>query len=316
MFRPWVGLRGAHVQTLCAALPCWTSTRDERVLVPLGDGDSLLAYATWQATPEPRDACLLVHGAGGSSESGYMRRSALALAARGYHVLRLNLRGAGDGVHHASSIYHAGQTADIDEVVRALTRDPRIARLFLVGYSLGGSQLLKLAGEWESSAPAGVAGIATLSAPTDFPAVSAVLDGTRTYRRAIVRGVVRQAVAFARVHPSRACYDPVRLREARTIREYDEQVMVPMHRFEGIDDYYVSTSSKRWLSSIRVPTLLLHAEDDPIIPAHTVAATLPSASSAVKVEWTACGGHVGWIDGIRTPPWSARRVSEFFGRAA
>jgi len=146
------------------------------VLFPLDDGDSLLAYATWQSVLTPRDACLLVHGAGGSSESGYMRRSALALAARGYHVLRLNLRGAGDGVRHASSIYHAGQTQDIDQVVRALSRDPRVARLFLVGYSLGGSQLLKLAGEWGSSAPTAVTGIATLSAPTDFPAVSAVLD--------------------------------------------------------------------------------------------------------------------------------------------
>jgi len=131
-----------------------------------------------------------------------------------------------------------------------------------------------------------------------------------------VRGVVRQAVAFATVHPSRVSYDPVRLRSARTIREYDEQVMIPMHGFDGIDDYYESTSSKRWLSSIRVPTLLLHAEDDPIIPARTVAATLPSASPAVEVEWTSCGGHVGWIDSLRTPPWSARRVTEFFERAA
>jgi predicted alpha/beta-fold hydrolase len=302
------------VQTLCAALPCWTPTRDEHVLFPLGDGDSLLAYASWQRGR--RDACVLVHGAGGSSESGYMRRSALALAARGYHVLRLNLRGAGDGVHHASSIYHAGQTGDIDRVIRAVSADPRVARVFVVGFSLGGSQLLKLAGEWGSASPAGVSAIATISAPTDFPAVSAVLDATVVYRRAITRGVVRQALAFARVHPTRAGYDPVRLREARTIRAYDEQVMVPMHGFDGIDDYYESTSSKRWLRSIRVPTLLLHAEDDPIIPAHTVAATLPSASSAVEVEWTSCGGHVGWIDGIRTPPWSTRRVTQFFERAA
>jgi predicted alpha/beta-fold hydrolase len=302
------------VQTLCAALPCWTPTRDERALFPLADGDSLLAYASWQARAIPRDTCVLVHGAGGSSESGYMRRSALALVARGYHVLRLNLRGAGDGVHHASAIYHAGQTGDLDHAVRGLAADPRIARLFLIGFSLGGSQLLKLAGEWGSAWPTCVAAIATLSAPTDFPAVSAVLDATLAYRRAILRGVVRQALAFARVHPRRACYDRDRLRQARTIREYDEQVMVPMHRFDGIRDYYESTSSKRWLPAIGVRTLMLHAKDDPIIPARTVAPTLPSASPAVEVEWTSHGGHVGWIDGIRTPPWSMRRVTEFFER--
>lgn len=305
-------LRGAHVQTIFGSLPAFGLERDERVLIPLGDGDCILAHASWRGGAEPRDLYLLVHGAGGSSESGYVRRWGRALAARGAHVVRLDLRGAGEGVHHARSIYHAGQIDDLDRAVRHFVGDRRAARVFLVGFSLGGSQLLKLAGAWGDAAPRAIAGIATLSAPTDFPAVSTVLDATFAYRRLILGGVVRQALRFARVHRGRAPFDPRRVRAARTIREYDELVMVPMHRFRDIEHYYVSTSAKHALPAIRVPTLLLHAADDPIIPAHTVAASVRAASRAVEVAWTDHGGHVGWIGGLGAEPWALDQMLAHF----
>jgi predicted alpha/beta-fold hydrolase len=269
-----------------------------------------------------RETALLVHGVGGSAESRYVVRAAAALERTGRHVVRLNLRGAGEGVALATAIYHAGMTEDVDHVVRCLARDPRVASLVVVGFSLGGSLLLKLAGEWGETPPPAVRAIATLSAPTDFETVSDELERVATYpyRRFILSGVVRQALSFAHHHPSRAPYDTRRLRTASTIREYDRLVMVPMHGFRDVSHYYDTTRAGPWLRKIRVPTLMVHAEDDPIIPGWTVAPALREVGPAVEVAWTKRGGHVGWLDGASVEAWvmtwAMRRVLRFFEEAA
>ncbi len=327
VFSPPRWLRNRHLQTLGASLPDWTTkphTRPahERMVFPLEGGGSLLAQASWNgAHTERRETVLLIHGVGGSAESRYLLRCAAALEPTGRHVVRLNLRGAGEGVALATSIYHAGMTEDVDHVVRCLARDRRVASLLVVGFSLGGSLLLKLAGEWGEMPPPAVRAIATLSAPTDFETVSDELERVATfpYRRFILRSVVRQALAFARHHPKRAAYDTRRLRSATTIREYDRIVMVPMHGFRDVPHYYDTTRAGPWLGAIRVPTLMLHAEDDPIIPGWTVAPALRDAGPAVEIAWTKHGGHVGWLDGASAEAWvktwAMRRVLRFFEEA-
>jgi len=318
-FRPAGWLRNRHVQTIAASLSPWplAMPAQDRLVFALGSDSALIARAWWH--PGRRRTLLLLHGVGGSAESGYMLRSAIAFHRAGCNVVRLNLRGAGEGVSHARSIYHAGLTSDVDHVVRELVRDTRVAELCIVGFSLGGSIALKLAGEWRDAPPHGVVGLTTVSAPTDFHAVSDELERVATfpYRRFIVRGVVRQALAFAHHHPTLADFDRAALLRARTIREYDAVVMVPMHGFDSVRHYYDTTTSAPWLPTITVPTLLIHADDDPIIPAASVRASLPSASPAVRTAWTSHGGHVGWFAGIRTSDrlntWAVRRVLGFFG---
>src|SRR5215472_906958 len=229
LFSPPRWLRNRHLQTLGAALPYWATKQGsqrslERMIFPLEGAGSLLASASWSwngVRTERRETVILIHGVGGSAESRYVVRSAAAFERTGRHVVRLNLRGAGDGVTLATSMYHAGLTEDVDQVVRSLARDPRVASLLVVGFSLGGSLLLKLAGEWGESPPHSVRAIATLSAPTDFETVSGVLErlATYPYRRYILRNLVHQAVAFAHHHPDHASYDVQRLRNASTIRE-------------------------------------------------------------------------------------------------
>jgi predicted alpha/beta-fold hydrolase len=323
-FLPSRWLRNRHLQTLGASLPFWspaqTALANERVLFPLRCGDTLVARASWQPGADPRPAVLLVHGVGGSGDSFYVQRAALALFRAGFHVVRLNLRGAGEGVTLATSIYHAGMSGDIDEVVRALGSDRRLSSLAVIGFSLGGSLVLKLAGEWGQAPPSAVRAVATLSAPTDFFAVSRELErwSTFAYRRFILAGVIRQASLFARHHPQRADYSLARLATARTIREYDEQVMMPMHRFGSVDEYYASTSAAPFLPRITVPTLIVHAEDDPIIPGHTVAPSLQGLPDAIEVLWTRRGGHVGWLAGATeehwVETWAVRRILDFLAR--
>jgi predicted alpha/beta-fold hydrolase len=299
-------MRNPHVQTLGAALPMWA--RSERggapLRIPLSGGGALHATAWWHSHGD-RTAVLLVHGVGGSSESNYMVRAALALHRAGFHVVRLNLRGAGQSIPDAPLLYHAGLVDDPRAAIEAVAKMERVRDVALLGFSLGGNVALKLAGAWGSAPPAHVRAVTTISAPLDLVETSRVLERWRTlpYRAYVLRSLVRQGREFARVHPSRARYDASRLLRLRTIRAYDEEVIAPMHGFSDAHDYYVNASSGTGLADVQVPTLIVHAEDDPMVPGSTVTPWLRDASSAVRVAWSERGGHVGFFAGVGERSW-------------
>jgi predicted alpha/beta-fold hydrolase len=208
---------------------------------------------------------------------------------------------------------------DLAAAALALAEDPRVADVAIVGFSLGGNVALKLAGEWGDAPPPGVRAVATISAPTDLVEVAAFIEGPRAlpYRAWVVRNLVRQARAFALHHPRRVAYDVAALSRVRQIHEYDAQVIVPMHGFASPRDYYERASCAPHLGSIRLPTLMVHAEDDPMVPGRTVRATLGRRSSSVELAWSDVGGHVGWFAGLDearwTRTWAMDRVLAFLG---
>ena len=299
-------LRNPHVQSLGAALPFWTRSAPpfEAMRIPLPGGGALRARASWQPHGE-RTAVVLVHGVGGSTESSYVRRAGMALHEAGFHVVRLNLRGAGDSMPDAPTLYHAGLVEDPQVALEAVARDPRVKDVALLGFSLGGNVSLKLAGTWGAAVPSYVRAVATVSAPLDLVETSRALETLRTlpYRGYVLRKLLSQGREFAELHPGAARYDGAKLRRLRTIRAYDEEVVAPMHGFCDAHDYYVNTSSGPGLADVRVRTLVIHAEDDPMIPAVSVKRWLRDASPAVRVAWSARGGHVGWFGGVGETSW-------------
>ena len=321
----WLG--NGDLQTVGAALPFFSPPRshrsmpDEDLLVPVGDGGKTLARAWWNGSASTaRRTAVLVHGIGGSSESRYMLRAAAALHRGGLHVLRVNLRGAGAGLAHARSIYHAGLTADLEPLLAFIARDLRVRDVALVGFSGGGSIVLKLAGEWGSRAPSYVSAVASVSAPLDYVKIAAHMERLRTlpYRRYVLGNLVRQASQFARLNPelaSRVGFSIDGLRRMRTFREWDEQVMVPMHGFESVEEYRVIASSGPRLAAIAIPSLVVHADDDPMVPGRTLLPWIDAASRAVRFERTPRGGHIGWIGGFDEAAfvntWAMSRVLDF-----
>jgi predicted alpha/beta-fold hydrolase len=307
---PW--LSNPHLQTLSPALPFWAPPRafrpvDEEVLrfaLPWQEGGALDARAWW-ASHSPRRAVVLIHGVAGSIDSRYLVRAAVAVHRAGMHAIRLNLRGAGDSVAHAPHLYHAGLTEDPRVAIEALAAHARVDGVVLVGFSLGGNVALKLAGEWGTTPHPAARAVVAVSAPLDLVQTSRSIERVRStpYRRHILRGLVRQARAFAAHHPHRAPYQPHALRRLRTVREFDEAVIVPMHDFASADDYYRRASSGWHLSRITVPTLLLHADDDPLVPSETLHPWLSEASNAVTIERSARGGHLGWLSGLSESAW-------------
>jgi predicted alpha/beta-fold hydrolase len=175
----------------------------------------------------------------------------------------------------------------------------------LLGFSGGGSMALKLAGELGAAVPEALRGVVSISAPLDYVRVGAWMDtlGRLPYRFHVLRGLSTGAREFARQHPERAHYRPRDVKRMSTFRHYDGTIIVPMHGFGDVDAYYAAASPGPWLPRIDVPTLLVHAEDDPMVPGETVRPWIGDASRAVRVELTRHGGHLGWVAGFDEASW-------------
>jgi predicted alpha/beta-fold hydrolase len=309
-FRAPFWLASAHLQSLGAALPLWAPPRSFRqphaefLRIALPGGGALHAHAWWQ-DGTPRPAAILVHGVAGSSASRYVVRAAVSMHRAGWHVVRLDLRGAGQSIPDAPGLYHAGLTEDLRVALIDVGGRPRVDGVALIGFSLGGHVVARFAGELGDS-PAGALGAAVaISAPLDLVQVTCAIERLRSspYHHYVLRNLVRQAEAFARAHPQRAGYGARALGRLRTIRAYDDLVIAPMHGFASAEDYYTRASAGALVERIRVPTLFVHAEDDPMVPAHSVRACLEGAPPAVEQAWTKRGGHVGWFAGMSESSW-------------
>ena len=309
-------LRSPHLQTLGAAAPLFSPPRShaqietDELRVPLPEpGNFCLHARAWWVRQEGvvvrRPVVVVVHGIGGSSNSRYVVRAAVAIHRAGHHVVRLDLRGAGASIPDSPSLYHAGLSADLAVVVEHLAKDPRVDGVVLLGFSGGGSMALKLAGELGSAAPRELRAVVSISAPLDYTKVGAWMDSLARlpYRFHVLRGLSNGARELARQHPTRAHYRPSDVKRMSTFRHYDSTVIVPMHGFSDVDAYYAAASPGPWLGRIATPTLLVHADDDPMVPGATVRPWLAGASSAVRVDLTAHGGHLGWVAGFDEASW-------------
>ena len=307
------------MQTLGAAAPLFSpprshlavDTEELRIPLPIEGAFHLHARAWWvreegkAGAIARRPLVVVVHGIGGSTESKYCVRAAVALHRAGYHVARLDLRGAGASIPDAPSLYHAGLSSDLGLVVDYFASDARVDGVVLLGFSGGGSMALKLAGELGENVPRALRAIVSISAPLDYTKVSRWMDalGRLPYRFHVLRGLSNGARAFAAQHPGRAHYRPTDVKRLSTFRHYDGNVIVPMHGFSDVDAYYEAASPGKWLPHITVPTLLVHADDDPMVPGDTVKPWLTDASRAIQIEVTEHGGHLGWVSGFDEASW-------------
>lgn len=320
---PW--LASKHVQSLGAALPFWAPPRSFRPAnaeffrIPLPARGALHAHAWWQVGTPRGPAAILVHGVGGSSASRYVVRAAVSMHRAGWHVVRLDLRGAGESIPDAHELYHAGLTEDLRVAVDAVGRRAHVDGVALVGLSLGGHVVLRLVGELGGGDAGPLRAAVAISAPLDLTRVTPAIERLRSlpYHRYVLRNLVRQGEAFAGAHPQLARYDVRALGRLRTIRAYDGHVIAPMHGFASADDYYERASAGPVIERIRLPTLLVHAEDDPMVPADTVRKWLTGAPPALEQAWSHRGGHVGWFRGMSESlwvnTWAMDRTKAFLG---
>jgi hypothetical protein len=280
----------------------------ERLEFPMLDGsdDVLVATLNRPAAPVdiPRPLVILIHGLTGCEDSTYMRASARHLLDCGHPVLRLNLRGAGPSRERCRSQYHAGRTEDLRTVIGRM--DGRLAAngIVIVGYSLGANMLLKYLGEQGRRAP--LLGAVSVSAPIDLKATQLrfMQRRNRRYHDHILARMKEGILSSSDL--DRADVDTI-----SNVYEFDERVVAPRNGFAGADDYYVRCSAKNLLREIRVPTLIIHARNDPWIPVDPYLAFDWSSNPRLTPLLPRGGGHVGFHGlGSRTP-WHDRCIGMF-----
>ncbi|MEO5510211.1 MAG: alpha/beta fold hydrolase [Longimicrobiales bacterium] len=279
--------------------------RRERVDTP--DGDFLdLDFAPASDLPGDAPLVLLLHGLEGSARRGYAIETYHALAQRGVRGVGLNFRSCSGEINRAARFYHSGDTGDIRLVARLLRARFPEAILGAIGFSLGGNALLKFLGEEGAAAP--FAAAVAVSVPYDLSAGADALDSSfmgRLYTRAFVKSLLAKAET-KRVQLDGVC-DIERIRNATSFRDFDDAATAPLHGFDGAEDYYARSSSAGFITSIRVPVLLLHAADDPFLPPSAFPRAAIAANPMVTAVVTPKGGHVGFIEGS---PWRPRFWAE------
>ncbi|TRZ93401.1 MAG: hydrolase [Rhodocyclaceae bacterium] len=306
-----VWLPGGHAQTIWPLLIKGTAPdyRRERWETPDDDFIDL----DWIAG-EPGAPCVaLFHGLEGSSRSHYAQRLMHAVARRGWHGVVVHFRGCSGEPNRLPRAYHSGDSQEIGWVLRRLQACGHPA-LFAAGVSLGGNALSKWLAEQGDNALDVVSAAAAVSAPLDLAAANAALSCgfNRIYALHFLRTLIPAALAKERLFPGRM--DIRRAQAARTLRDFDDAVTAPLHGFLGADDYYARSSAGPLLGNVRVPTLLLHAANDPFLPE----AALPRRehlAAAVTLEISRGGGHAGFVHGALPGriDWMPQRLLDHFG---
>lgn len=308
-FQPARWLPGPHAQTVGGrALRRSQGMRFTRERVELPDGDFVDLDHPVLDAPDRGPVVLLMHGLEGSARRGYAVNVYRQLAAHGIRAVGLNFRSCSGEPNRTPRLYHSGDTADIEHVLGILAERHGDVPRGAIGFSLGGNALLKLLGELGDRATALVHAAVAVSVPYDLGAGADHLDTTpagRFYTRRFVRSLVAKAAAKQGMLGDRCQLD--RVRAARTFREFDDAATAPIHGFADAADYYARSSSAAYLHAVTVPTLLLHAADDPFLPASSFPRDAVLANPAIDAVITPTGGHVGFIEG---PPWAPRFWAE------
>jgi predicted alpha/beta-fold hydrolase len=276
--------------------------RRERWDTPDGD----FVDVDWAGKPAAADTLVLFHGLEGSSASHYARSIAGAAIAAGWRIGIVHFRGCSGEPNRLARAYHSGDSEEADWVLGRMAADGPV---YAAGISLGGNVLLKWLGERGGEALRKVRRAAAVSAPIDLAAADRALSAgfSRTvYARMFLRTLQRKSLAKLERHPG--IFDAGRALAARTLYEFDDAVTAPLHGFAGADDYYARASSGQLLKHVRVPTLLLNAQNDPFLPREALLHASREASASVLREFPPTGGHVGFPG---RGPWLARRLLSF-----
>jgi predicted alpha/beta-fold hydrolase len=308
---------GPHAQTLIGrVLRSPEGPAFQRERLETDDGDFL--DVDWGPDPaEDAPIVLVLHGLEGSSRRRYVRSVCRALLRHGVRPVAMNLRGCSGEPNRSLRFYHSGETSDPALIVRTIRdRYPR-RRVGAMGFSLGGNILIKMLGEREDGGEGLLDAAVAMSVPYDLAAGCEELERTRMGRfySAYFLRSLKAKVATKRNRLAEVLHMDA-VDAARTIRTFDEHVTAPLNGFAGASAYYRACSSKRFLSSVRVRTLLLHARDDPFLPAHAIPEREARGNEMLVWSLEESGGHVGFLEGTPWAPrfWADEASARFFGQ--
>jgi predicted alpha/beta-fold hydrolase len=314
-FQPRRWLRGGHAQTIGSFL----SRRRiplpgaESRLVEVGPGVRVLCHCYWQIERQSSPTIIVVHGLEGSSDSQYMMGIADKGLRQGMNVVLMNQRNCGGTDALAPVLYNSGLSGDVAAVAQHVIENDGVKSFSLAGFSMGGNLVLKLAGEWSKQGPAQFRAVAAVCPAMDLAASADALHlpANRLYEVYFLWKLKRRLREKARLFPQH--FDLSRLRGVGTLREFDDRVTAYYCGYDGAVDYYARAAAANVVDRIAVPTLILHAQDDPFIRILPETRAKIVSNPQIRFVETGHGGHCSFLaesDGD-DGRWAERQVVDF-----
>ncbi|HKE96737.1 MAG TPA: cytochrome P450 [Povalibacter sp.] len=315
---PWWLFGSGNLQTLVggiASLAPAVAYQRSRWRTPADDDFIDLDWLAATASQRGGTLYVVFHGLEGSSRSGNVRFLMDRIAARSERGVVVHFRGCSGVLNRTPRAYHSADSDEIDWILRRMRRENPDSELFAVGYSLGGAALLKWLTEPQRQSQDVIDGAAVVSAPVDLGATaSAVSHGFgRIYSWLFLRSLKKKCLALLRRFPDLSRkFTAARIRRMRTLEEFDDVVVGPLHGFGNGRNYHQKGSTRAVVQNIVVRTLILGAQNDPVVPRASMQGV--HSTGAVTLDYQEQGGHTAFFrtSGGRISSWAADRVLDFF----
>lgn len=297
-FEPHPFLHNPHAMTLVAKFfPRKGLLRNipfERRLFTVAPQTQVLGFCHWQHRRHTCGTVVLVHGLEGCCDSHYMEGLAAKAWTAGLNVIRLNQRTCGGTEHLAPSLYNCGLSGDIRAVITELIDRDGLGSISLIGYSMGGNLVLKMAGEMMTPLPS-LSGVFAVCPNIDPTLCIAALErpGNRLYHDYFLKRLKSRILKKAALFPGQ--WNLAALRSIRTIREFDEIYTAPDGGYAGAAQYYDLSGARHVVGAIRVPTVIITALDDPFIPFTMFDTPAIATNPFIELIVTDKGGHCGFF---------------------
>lgn len=305
-FVPRRFLRNAHLQTITGnflprtdRLPAAAAELVEIPGTRLSEIPArVLCQCHWQPAEvrSGRPTAILLHGLEGSSDSQYIVGNANKLWRAGANVIRMNMRNCGGTEQLSPTLYHSGLSGDVEAVMNFFLAQESLQSIALIGYSMGGNLVLKLAGELGREAPAQLRSVAGVSPAIDLGPSAAALHRpqNRLYERRFLRALLKRFRRKVCLFPK--VYDPNRAEGIHSLRDFDDRITALYSGFTSAEDYYYRAAAARVVSRIAVPTLIIHAEDDPFVTITPGTIAEIRANPNITLVQSQHGGHCAFLD--------------------
>ncbi len=306
-FRPHPFYRGGHLQTIVAIGSARVTDLDPtRHMVEVSDGDRIVLHEDRPQDWDPRcGSMLLVHGISGCHAAPYMMRLSRLFFHRGMRVFRMDMRGCGAGNALTANLTHAGRSDDILAALSTVADVTQSGPIAAIGVSLGANQILRAVGRvgagidptpgWFSRLDR----IALVAPPLDLQRCSDNMQRLllRPYNYYFIRSLMSRTPP--RVRQREDFQQRAAGRRPRTLRELDDWFTAPLSGFSGAADYYAESSANLVTRENPVRTLVLAAEDDPIVPIGCFVDDPTQWPETTSLVVAPTGGHVGFVDRAR-----------------
>lgn len=287
-FIPFV-YKNRHISTIYAGkFKKFPVPEYHREKIELQDGDFLTVDYNLK---NPDKAIILCHGLEGNSQRTYINSCSDYFLQRNFSVFAWNNRSCGGEMNRLPKLYHHAAIDDLDAVIQFALK--KVAEVFLIGYSMGGAQILNYFGRFQNIDQRIKAGIA-VSVPIELKASAIALKQgfNKVYMKNFTIDLSKKLKIKAEQFPD--LLDWNKIKEIKSFDELDDNFTAPLHGFLNKEDYYYSVSPARSITQISKPVLVINSLDDPFLGEGCYPIDLAQNNPFIHLEITKYGGHCAY----------------------